>query len=386
MATPERDEAAIFNAARRIAAPEGRRRYLEQACADRPDLHARVLALLRIHDQEGSFLESPAPGVQVDIVDTLGEGPGTHIGPYRLVEVIGEGGFGVVFLAEQQEPLRRSVALKVLKPGMDTRRVVARFEAERQALALMDHPNIARILEGGETAAGRPYFVMELVYGVPITLYCDDHRLPLRERLSLFVAVCQAVQHAHQKGIIHRDLKPSNVLVATEFASISRSLPRFSRQGRGVVEAQLLEHGTCLVGFRLSLGAVKRDLEGDLQLQLRRRDEAGQHLRIEVHPLVRRDGPTPPEHALARFLDGNLVIPFHQAHLRLGGVSAYRRRHLPCSPRSLLSWTGGANAARQVIRARSHGGAARPRRTRGSPTACVLVRQADEGVPGADAG
>jgi serine/threonine protein kinase len=143
----------------------------------------------------------------------LAERPGTVIGPYKLLEQIGEGGFGIVFMAEQQHPVRRKVALKVVKPGMDTRQVIARFEAERQALALMDHANIAHVFDGGETASGRPYFVMELVRGIPITDFCDQDHLPIRERLDLFVAVCQAVQHAHQKGIIHRDLKPSNVLV-----------------------------------------------------------------------------------------------------------------------------------------------------------------------------
>src|SRR5262249_7981389 len=157
-----------------------------------------------------SFLDEyvPTPGTTCD--QPVREGPGTLIGPYKLLEQIGEGGMGLVFVAEQQQPVRRRVALKVIKPGMDSRQVVARFEAERQALALMDHPNIARVLDGGETAAGRPYFVMELVKGVSITQFCDDNRLTPRERLELFVAVCQAVQHAHQKGIIHRDLKPSN--------------------------------------------------------------------------------------------------------------------------------------------------------------------------------
>src|SRR5262249_4675588 len=140
-------------------------------------------------------------------------GPGTVIGPYKLLQEIAEGGMGVVYLAEQARPVRRQVALKVLKPGLDTRQVLARFEAERQALALMDHPNIARIFDGGETASGRPYFIMELVQGVPITRFCDERRLTPRERLELFLPVCQAVQHAHQKGVIHRDLKPSNVLV-----------------------------------------------------------------------------------------------------------------------------------------------------------------------------
>src|SRR5262249_48132422 len=148
-----------------------------------------------------------------------GERPGTVIGPYKLLEEIGEGGFGVVYLAEQTEPIRRKVALKILKPGMDTRQVVARFEAERQALAIMDHPNIAKVFDGGATSSGRPYFVMELVRGVPITQFCDEQKLAPRQRLELFVAVCQAVQHAHQKGIIHRDLKPSNVLATRHDAT-----------------------------------------------------------------------------------------------------------------------------------------------------------------------
>ena len=141
------------------------------------------------------------------------ERPGTQIGPYKLLQQIGEGGMGVVYMAEQAEPIARRVALKIIKPGMDTRQVIARFEAERQALAMMDHVNIARVLDAGTTEAGRPYFVMELVHGVPITKYCDDNHLTPRQRLELFVPVCQAIQHAHQKGIIHRDIKPSNVMV-----------------------------------------------------------------------------------------------------------------------------------------------------------------------------
>src|SRR5437588_3323894 len=159
----------------------------------------------------GRLRDVPALSTTVD--EPITERPGTVIGPYKLLEQIGEGGFGLVFMAEQQQPIRRKVALKVLKPGMDTRQVIARFEAERQALALMDHPNIAHVFDGGETATGRPYFVMELVRGVPITEFCDSNHLPIRARLELFVSVCQAVQHAHQRGIIHRDLKPSNVLV-----------------------------------------------------------------------------------------------------------------------------------------------------------------------------
>jgi serine/threonine protein kinase len=164
----------------------------------------RVEQILAAHDAP--------PGPTVD--EPVTERPGTVIGPYKLMEQIGEGGFGLVFVAEQQHPVRRKVALKVIKPGMDSRDVIARFEAERQALALMDHPNIARVLDAGTTVSGRPFFVMELVHGVPITNYCDQAQLTARERLELFVTVCQAVQHAHAKGIIHRDLKPSNILVA----------------------------------------------------------------------------------------------------------------------------------------------------------------------------
>jgi serine/threonine protein kinase len=212
MVLPILDEAAIFNTARRLE-EQARRRYLDMACAEDHHVLARIEALLRVHEQE-SFLESPVAPTGEHTATVVSNLPDTKIGAYKLVEQIGEGGFGVVFLAEQQHPLRRSVALKILKPGMDSRPVVARFEAERQALALMDHPNIARVLDGGEAASGRPYFVMELVRGVPITRYCDEQQLTPRQRLGLFLAVCGAIQHAHQKGIIHRDLKPTNILVA----------------------------------------------------------------------------------------------------------------------------------------------------------------------------
>src|SRR6266851_4934914 len=205
---------AIFFAALEKRTPEERFAYLRAACGEDEDLRLRVQRLLNAQPQLGSFLQRPAASLVGTADDApLAEQPGTIIGPYKLVEQIGEGGFGVVFMAEQQQPLRRIVALKVVKPGMDTRQVIVRFEAERQALALMDHPHIARVLDAGATDTGRPYFVMELVRGIPITGFCDDNRLALTERLELFVAVCQAVQHAHQKGIIHRDLKPANVLV-----------------------------------------------------------------------------------------------------------------------------------------------------------------------------
>jgi serine/threonine protein kinase/Flp pilus assembly protein TadD len=209
------DEQEIFHAARRIEAPEARRAYLESACGEEPGLRARVEVLLRIHDEDQSFLRSPVGRVQTGCVEPIGEAPGAVLGPYQLLQPLGEGGMGTVFLAEQTWPVRRQVALKVIKPGMDSRQVLARFEAERQALALMDHPNVAKVHDAGATPAGRPYFVMELVQGVPITRFCDDNQLTIRQRLELFVPVCQAVQHAHQKGVIHRDLKPSNVLVAS---------------------------------------------------------------------------------------------------------------------------------------------------------------------------
>jgi serine/threonine-protein kinase len=225
------NEESVFAEALEKPDPQERAAYLDRACAGLPELRQNVESLLSAYEA-GQFLESPAAPVATADASPLNEGPGTRIGPYKLLEQIGEGGFGVVFMAEQQQPIRRKVALKVLKPGMDTRQVIARFEAERQALALMDHPNIAKVLDAGTTeseprpigsgetpplpigrGSGRPFFVMELVKGIAITDYCDQHCLTLSERLELFVPVCRAVQHAHQKGIIHRDLKPSNILV-----------------------------------------------------------------------------------------------------------------------------------------------------------------------------
>jgi serine/threonine protein kinase/tetratricopeptide (TPR) repeat protein len=193
----------LFHEALRHPA-EARGKWLAAACGDNGHLKSQVEALLRAHFEAGSFLGEG---------DGKDQEPGDRIGPYKLLQKLGEGGFGTVYMAEQVEPVRRRVALKVIKLGMDTRQVIARFEAERQALALMDHPNIAKVLDAGATGTGRPYFVMELVRGVPITDYCDQAKLAIGERIDLFVTVCGAVQHAHQKGIIHRDLKPSNILV-----------------------------------------------------------------------------------------------------------------------------------------------------------------------------
>ncbi len=213
MTNPPDREVAVFNAARRLPVGE-RAAYLDEACAGDAALRQRVEELLQARDEAGDFLESPAavpPGGAVPAVPA--EKLGDRIGRYKLLQQIGEGGCGVVYMAEQEEPVRRRVALKVIKLGMDTKRVIARFEAERQAVALMDHPNIAKVLDVGATDTGRPYFVMELVRGIKITDYCDQNNLSTRERLDLFIQVCRAVQHAHQKGVIHRDIKPSNILV-----------------------------------------------------------------------------------------------------------------------------------------------------------------------------
>jgi eukaryotic-like serine/threonine-protein kinase len=204
----------IFAEALEKSSFEGRAAYLDEACAGDPELRGRVQELLDADGSAGDFLEVPAAGVAATAnMPEVCEKPGAMIGRYKLLEKIGEGAFGAVFMAEQREPVVRKVAVKIIKPGMDTREVIARFEAERQALALMDHPNIARVLDAGATESGRPYFVMELVRGISITDYCDQNNAASQDRLELFVSICNAIQHAHQKGIIHRDIKPSNVLV-----------------------------------------------------------------------------------------------------------------------------------------------------------------------------
>jgi hypothetical protein len=220
-------EQLLFAAALPIADPGERDSFLAVACAGDTDLRARVTTLLAEHQQSNRFFSECISSFTVADADlppppeagkdqtVAGEMAGMRIGRYRLLRQLGEGGCGVVYLAEQEEPMRRRVAFKVIKLGMDTRNVIARFDAERQALALMDHPNIAKVLDAGTTDSGRPYFVMELVQGVKITTYCDAEHLTATQRLELFIQVCQAIQHAHQKGVVHRDIKPSNILVAT---------------------------------------------------------------------------------------------------------------------------------------------------------------------------
>jgi len=238
---------ALFNAALDLPDPADRAAFLHRECGDDPALRDRLGLLLAAHDQPAEALEGPLVGSPGETVGLAGDEPGPTLaetgrpvggdapaatatadfraedpgsvvgtvvaGRYKIRQTIGEGGMGSVYLAEQTQPVKRQVALKLIKPGMDSRTVLARFESERQALALMDHPNIARVLDAGSTGNGRPFFVMELVKGVPLTDYCDHHRLDLPARLAIFRQICSAVQHAHQKGIIHRDLKPTNILV-----------------------------------------------------------------------------------------------------------------------------------------------------------------------------
>jgi serine/threonine protein kinase len=273
---------SIFLSAAEIASDEERRAFVVAQCNGNDSLRREVDDLLRHQDALGNFLESPP----VDLEGPAGpplisERPGSVIGPYKLLQQIGEGGMGVVFMAEQREPIQRTVALKIIKPGMDTRQVIARFEAERQALAMMDHPNIAKVLDAGTTGEGtggwgleardknesvftpvpslqfpapRPYFVMELVKGTSITKYCDASKLSLRERLNLFVTVCQAVQHAHQKGIIHRDLKPTNVLVA-EYDD--RAVPKIIDFGVAKATGRRLTDRTMFTEFGQLIGTFE---------------------------------------------------------------------------------------------------------------------------------
>jgi serine/threonine protein kinase len=269
-------EKSIFLEAVELAEPARRAAFLDRACQDNEQLRAAVEALLHAHQRSQGLLDA------TEIPPQPAERPGTQIGPYKLLQVIGEGGMGVVYMAEQTEPVERKVALKIIKPGMDTRQVIARFEAERQALAMMDHPNIAKVLDAGTVgeiqnsesriqkeessasslhsefrilhSAARPYFVMELVHGIPITQYCDEHHLTPRQRLELMVPVCQAIQHAHQKGIIHRDIKPTNVLVA-EYDG--HPVPKVIDFGVAKAMAQKLTERTMFTGLGQLVGTLE---------------------------------------------------------------------------------------------------------------------------------
>ena len=230
---------------------EGRKSFLEEQCGNNIDLKQRVLELISSHEQTGSFMDHQ-PVWKSQTTDSIeNDLVGQQIGPYKLREQVGEGGMGIVFVAEQEKPIQRKVALKVIKPGMDSKQVLARFEAEQQALALMDHRNVAKVLDAGLTEAGRPYFVMELVHGIPITEYCDQKQMSVQERLKLFVQVCRAIQHAHQKGIIHRDIKPSNVLVTEEDG---QPIPKIIDFGVAKAVSQKLTDRTVYTNFRALIG------------------------------------------------------------------------------------------------------------------------------------
>ena len=257
MNTEDSQQEIIITRAMQIADPQVRSAYLENACGPDKAVRQRIEALLQALEKDAEPGETANPiSVGAATPEHLGVGlaepTGTLIGRYKLVEVIGEGGYGTVYLAEQEEPVRRQVALKIIKLGMATKQVIARFEAERQTLALMDHPNIAKVFDAGATASGRPFFVMELVRGVPITDYCDQANLSPVERLDLFIQVCQAIQHAHQKGIIHRDIKPSNILVAEHDGHAAPKVIDF-----GIAKAtagQALRGQTLLTAFEQFIG------------------------------------------------------------------------------------------------------------------------------------
>ena len=244
---------SLFLNALELASQSERDAYLNAECGGDDDLRAEVEQLLDHAVRLGQFLD-PSNEPSPTEVRPLAEQPGDVIGPYKLLQQIGEGGMGVVYMAEQTEPVERRVALKIIKPGMDSRQVIARFEAERQALAMMDHPNIAKVLDAGTTESGRPYFVMELVKGMPVTRYCDEQQLTPKERLELFVPICQAVQHAHQKGIIHRDLKPSNVLVA-EYDD--HAVPKIIDFGVAKAVSQRLTEKTMFTQYGQIVGTVE---------------------------------------------------------------------------------------------------------------------------------
>jgi eukaryotic-like serine/threonine-protein kinase len=244
----------IFWDALQLTSDEERAEFLSRACGDDVEMRHLVEKLVRAQPKVAEFLEQPFQKPTAALEQSVPEAAGTMIGPYKLLQQIGEGGMGTVYMAEQTQPVLRKVALKLIKAGMDSRQVITRFEAERQALSMMDHVNIARVFDGGTTENGRPYFVMELVHGVPITKYCDDNRLTPRERLELFVPVCQAIQHAHQKGIIHRDIKPSNVMITLYDG---KPVPKVIDFGVAKATAQKLTERTLFTQYGAMVGTLE---------------------------------------------------------------------------------------------------------------------------------
>ncbi|MFO0832582.1 MAG: serine/threonine-protein kinase [Phycisphaerales bacterium] len=288
--------------------PQHEREEFVRSRCTQPAMLAEALSLLHAMNSAKGFMDQPTMGFRHAPPPPEHERPGTVIGPYRLTDLLGEGGFGVVFAAEQSEPIQRRVAIKIIKPGMDSRAVIARFEQERQALALMDHPGIARVFDAGTTAAGRPYFVMECIQGSPITDFCDRERLPLRERLSLFIQVCDAVQHAHTKGVIHRDLKPANILVAQRVAGAP---PRPVIIDFGVAKAVSLRSGggTLMTEQGLMLGTPEYMSPEQADLS-----ESQVDTRTDIYALGV---------VLYELLTG--VLPFDPRELRAAGYAAIQR-------------------------------------------------------------
>jgi WD40 repeat protein/serine/threonine protein kinase len=324
------NERSIFAAALDITDPAARAAYLDEACGHQPELRLHFDELLAAQAKLGSFLARPPVVPQgTQAYEPVAEGPGTRIGPYKLLQQIGEGGMGVVYMAEQEQPIRRRVALKIIKPGMDSAQVIARFEAERQALALMEHQNIAKVLDAGTTQSSRPYFVMELVHGVPITRYCDDNHLTPRQRLELFVPVCHALQHAHQKGIIHRDLKPSNVLVC-----LYDGVPVSKVIDFGVAKAtsQQLTERTLFTHFGTLVGTLEYMSPEQAEMS-----QLGIDTRSDVYSLGV---------LLYELLTG--TTPLERKRLREAGFDEIRRlirEEEPPKPSTRLSTSGGALAA-----------------------------------------
>ncbi len=327
MAAESEDTKVIFADALEKKTPEERKAYLDHACGTNVALRQRVEILLDAHERAGDdFLESLAMGETVTLdTPSLTEGPGTIIGPYKLLEKIGEGGMAVVYMAEQERPLRRRVALKIIKLGMDTKQVIARFEAERQALAIMDHPNIAKVLDAGTTETNRPYFVMELVKGMSITKYCDSHQMSTRERSELFIQVCHAIQHAHQKGIIHRDIKPSNVMVTErddrpvpkviDFGTAKALNQRLTEKTLFTSYAQIIGTPAYMSPEQAKLGELDIDTRSDIYslgillyelltgttpLEVEKLREAGY---LEMQRVIREEEPAKPSTKLSKLGD-----------------------------------------------------------------------------------
>jgi len=301
-----------------------REAYLNEACGKDHELKAKVKALLGAHEGAGDFLVSGALGSAVTLESPVTEGPGTTIGRYKLLEKIGEGGMAVVYMAEQKRPIRRRVALKLIKLGMDTKQVVARFDVERQALAMMEHPNIAKVLDAGKTKTGRPYFVMELVKGVAITEYCDKNKLDTRERLDLFVQICNAVQHAHQKGIIHRDIKPSNVMVTLRDG---KPVPKVIDFGIAKAISQRLTEKTLFTRYAQMIGTPAYMSPEQAEMS-----ELDVDTRTDIYSLGV---------LLYQLLTG--VTPFSEEQLREAGYVEMQRIILeeePCRPSTKLSTLG----------------------------------------------